>query len=65
MAMNEDRKIDLEYFNILFQQELLEELPPDMLPCIEDFRRQILEMQEEEESDIRFSIDYLDEASES
>lgn len=54
--MNEDRQIDLESFNILFAPELQEELPPDMLPYIEDIRRQIQGMQVEMESDIRFSV---------
>lgn len=55
MAMNEDRYIDLEYFNILFQPELQQELPPDMLPYIEDLQRMILEKQAED-AEIRFSV---------
>lgn len=46
--MNEDWKIDLEYFNILFLPEILEELPPDMLPDIAGFRQQIRTMQKGE-----------------
>lgn len=55
--MNEDRQIGFDSFDILFLPELLEALPPDMLPYVEDIRQQIREMQkeEEEESDIRFS----------
>ena len=55
--MNEDRQIDLDSFNILFLPELLESLPPDMLPYVEDIRQQIKEIQnvEEAENEIRFS----------
>ena len=56
--MNEDWPIDLDSFNILFLPELLEELPPDMLPDIEAIRQQIRQMQKEEEieCDIRFRV---------
>ena len=67
MAMNKDWQIDLESFNILFLPEVQEELPPDMLPYVEDILRQIGEMQKKEdsdESDIRFSVVGPDAASE-
>ena len=56
--MKEDRPIDFDSFNILFLPELLEALPPDMLPYVEDIRQQIREIQKEEEieSDILFSV---------
>lgn len=56
--MKEDRQIDFDSFNILFLPELLEALPPDMLPYVEDIRQQIREIQKEEEieNDILFSV---------
>ena len=57
--MNDDWQTDLERFDILFAPELQEELPPELLPYIEDIRRRILETQQEdenEENDIRFSV---------
>ena len=56
MAMNEDRQIDLERFDILFAPELQEALSPDMLPYIEDICRQIRDMRGEISCDIRFSV---------
>ena len=56
MAMNEDRQIDLERFDILFAPELQEALPPEMLPDIEDICRRIRDMRGEITCDIRFSV---------